>query len=132
VITYLRRREQWGSQIPPSAASSRKTKKRKSYSQVIEHGQEKEIAEYFAHIYADYPDVLTTDDLAAMTGLHKKSFWRIFQAGHINYLMCGRKYFIPKVYAWEFIASRRFIDAWSNSEDFIKILEGFEEWKNQR
>lgn len=131
VIAYLQQRDKHGSMVPVGAVSSRQTKKRRSYSQVVERGQENEVAAYFKCIYSGYPDVLTTTNMAEMTGLHKKSFWRIFQAGHIKFLMCGRKYLIPKAYAWEFIGSRRFIDAWSNSESFINILEGFEVWKQK-
>ena len=128
VITYLRRREQRGSMIPVGAANSRITKRRRSFSQVIEPGQEQEVVEYFAHTYAEYPDVLTTQDMVTMTGLHKKSFMRILKEGHIKVLANSPRYIVPKVYFWEFIASRRFIEAWSNSDDFIRNLEGFEKW----
>ena len=134
VIAYLRQREQRGSMIPVGAASSHKITKhrRRSFSQAVDPGQEQEVAEYFAHIYTDDPDVLATEDMAAMTGLHKKSFQRIVSEGHIKFLESSARYIIPKVYFLEFISSRRFIDAWSNSEDFIKILEGFEAWKLSR
>jgi excisionase family DNA binding protein len=129
VITYLRQREQKGSMMPKGAVNSREPKQRKSsFSQYIAPGDEQGVVEYFADIYADYPDVLTTDDMAAMTGLHKKSFQRIIEAGDIKFLTVGRRFFIPKAYFWEFIASRRFIDAWSNSDGFINILEVFREW----
>jgi len=132
VIAYLRQRERKGSMVPGGAVSSRKTKRRRSFSQAVDSGQENEVVEYFKHIYSDYPDVLTTYDLAEMTGLHKKSFQRIIGAGHIKLLTSSPRYIIPKVYFWEFIASRRFIDAWSNSDEFIKVLEGFEKWRTQR
>jgi hypothetical protein len=132
VIAYLRQRDKSGSMIPIGASNSRQTKRRRSYSQAITSGQEKEVVEYFKHIYADYPDVITTDDMAAMTGLHKKSFQRILNEGHIKVLATSPKYIIPKVYFWKFIGNRRFIDAWSNSNEFIRILEGFEEWKSRR
>ena len=133
VITYLRQREQRGSMIPIGAVNSRKATgvRRRSYSQTVVLGEEQEVAQYFSHLYAHYPDVITTQDMEAMTGLHKKSFMRIIAAGHIKVLASSPKYIIPKLYFWEFIASRRFIDAWSNSEDFIKVLEGFEAWKSQ-
>jgi len=54
---------------------------------------------------------------------------RIIAAGHIKVLARSPKYIVPKAYFWKFIESRRFIDAWSNSENFIQILEGFEAWK---
>jgi excisionase family DNA binding protein len=130
VITYLRQREQKGSGIPKGAVNSREPKRRKtSFSQYIAPGDEQEVVRYFADICADHTDVLTTDDMAAMTGLHKKSFQRIIESGDIRFLTVGRRYFIPKAYFLEFVASRRFIDAWSNSEGFIKVLEGFQEWK---
>lgn len=118
--------------IPRGAVNSRKTIRRKaSFSQEVAPGYEYEVAEYFAHVYADYPDVLTTTDMAAMTGLHKKSFQRIIEARHIKFLTVGRRYYIPKIYFWEFVASRHFIDTWSNSEGFIKVLECFKAWERQ-
>jgi hypothetical protein len=56
---------------------------------------------------------------------------RILKDGHIKVLESSPRYIVPKIYFWEFVASRRFIDAWSNSDDFIRILEGFEEWKQR-
>ena len=132
VIAYLRQRDKSGSMIPVGAVSSRTAKRRRSFSQAIATGEEKEVANYFTDVYADYPDVLTTQDMEAMTGLHKKSFMRIIAAGHIKVLAKSPKYIIPKVYFWEFIGSRRFIDAWSNSEKFIMVLENFEAWKQSR
>jgi hypothetical protein len=129
VITYLRRREQLGSLIPVGATTSRPVANpRKSFSQVVSQEQGREIVAYFEHIYADYPDVLTTADVGVMTGLHKKSIIRIVTEGHLKVLIKRPKSLIPKPYLWEFIASPRFISLWSNSEDFIRVLEGFEEW----
>jgi hypothetical protein len=132
VIAYLRCRDRDGSMIPVGVTSSRKPNiARRSYSQTVAYGQEREVVQYFTDIYVDYPDVLTTDDMAAMTGMHKKSFMRILKDGHIKALASEPRYFVPKVYFWEFIASRRFIDAWSNSNEFIRILECFETWQKQ-
>ena len=133
VIDYLRLREKSGSMIPTEAVNSRKNKKyatgsRNSFAKIVTSGQEQMVANYFAHLCADYGDVLTVYDIADITGLHKNSLLKLLKAGHLKYLARGRKYFIPKVYFLEFIASRRFIDAWSNSDDFIRIMEGFEKW----
>ena len=133
VIEYLRRRDREGSLIPAGATSSREpSDSKRSYSQIVSRGQEREVAKYFAEVYADYPDVLTTDDMAIMAGMHKKSFMRILKDGHIKVLASEPRYIVPKVYFWEFIASRRFIDAWSNSDEFIRVLEGFEAWRQQK
>lgn len=129
VIDYLRKRDRQGSMIPVGAVNSRKTNRRKaSYSQDVAPGDEYLVAEYFEHLYADYPDILTTSDMAEMTGLHKKSLQRIIEAGHIKVLASSPRCIIPKVYFLRFVASRRFIDVWSNSEAFIKVLEGFKAW----
>ena len=135
VIAYLQERERKGSMVPVGAVNSRRTKqsyRRRSYSQAIAPGKEKDVAKYFAEVYADYPDVLTTDDMAAMVGMHKKSFMRILKDGHIKVLASEPRYIVPKAYFWDFIASRRVIDAWSNSDEFIRILEGFVAWREQR
>jgi len=133
VIEYLRRRDCEGSLIPAGATSFRDPSDRKrSYSQVVSRGQEREVAKYFAKVYSDYPDVLTTNDMAAMTGMNKKSFIRILKDGHITVLASEPRYIVPKVYFWDFVVSRRFIDAWSNSDEFIRILESFEAWREQR
>jgi hypothetical protein len=133
VTEYLRRRDREGSMIPAGATSSREpSTSKRSYSQVVSRGQEREAVKYFAEVYADYPDVLSTDDMAAMAGMHKKSLMRILKDGHIKVLASKPRYVVPKVYFWDFIASRRFIDAWSNSDEFSRILEGFEEWRQNR
>jgi len=133
VIEYLHRRDREGSLIPAGATSSRvSSDSKRSYSQIVARGQEREVAKYFTEVYVDYPDVLTTDNMAAMVGMHKKSFMRILKGGHIKVLASEPRYIVPKVYFWDFIASRRFIDAWSNSNEFIRILDGFEAWKKQR
>jgi len=103
-----------------------------SFSQEVAPGDEQSVAEYFAHVYADFPDILTTLDMAAMTGLHPKSFHRIIKAGHIKFLAKSPKYIVPKVYFLDFVASDRFIEAWSCTEEFTKILGGFKEWKATR
>ena len=133
VIEYLRRRNCKGSMIPIETTSSREPRTdKRSYSQIVARGKEREVAKYFAEVYADYPDVLSTDDMAAMVGMHKKSFMRLLKDGHIKVLASSPKYIVPKVYFWEYIASRRFIDAWSNSDEFVRVLEGFEVWRERR
>ena len=138
VITYLRKREEVGSMIPPGAVTSRQYKKRvytgshKSFSQIVRPGHEREIGKYFAHIYADFPDILTADDVAEMTGLNKSSVLKLLKAGTIRAIEVKPKYLIPKQYLLEFVVTRRFFEAKTDSEDFKKILGGFEIWKTAR
>jgi len=136
VITYLYRREKVGSMIPPGVVTSRYknrtiTANRKSFAEMVVEGQEWEIAEYFGFIYAEYNDVLTTMEVAEMTGLDKNTIQRLSRDGHIKSLERRPTYLIPKQYLLEFVASRRFIELKTNSETFKKILGGFEIWKKE-
>ena len=139
VITYLRHREKWGSMIPPGAVSSRSKNRenniinnRKSFSQYITAGQELDIFEYFTHIYSDFSDILTTADITEMTGLNKSTVLKLLKSGQIKSLTNSPKYLIPKKYLMEFVVTRRFIEAKTNSELFTKILGGFEIWKTAK
>ena len=135
VITYLQQREEWGSMIPPGVVSSRSKYRenniisnRKSFSQYITAGQELDIFEYFTHIYSDFGDILTTMDIVEMTGLDKSTVLKLLQAKKIKSITNKPKYLIPKQYLLEFVVTRRFIEANSDSELFKKILGGFEIW----
>jgi len=136
VIAYLQNREKYGSMIPPGAVTSRYRDRkniaagnRKSFSQIVKQGQECLIAEYFNFIYINCADVLTTNDIAEMTGLDRGTILKLAQSGHIKSLVSSPKYLIPKQYLLEFVITRRYIEAKSNSELFKKILGGFEIWK---
>ena len=138
VIIYLCRREKVGSMIPPGAVTSRYKKrknitesKRKSFSELVTQGKEKEVAEYFNFIYADCNEILTTNEIADMTGLNRGTVLKLAQSGHIKSLTDRPKYLIPKQYLLEFVVTRRFLEAKTNSELFKKILGGFEIWKQQ-
>jgi len=129
VTSYLQRRDKEGSMIPVGATSSRRSGTiKRFYAQMIVRGQEREIAKYFSDVYAHYPDVLDVNDMATMIGLCKKTILCILKNGHIKLLANKPKYIVPKIYFWDFVTSRRFIDARSNSNSFIRILAGFEEW----
>ena len=135
VIVYLNHRDKYGSMIPPGAASSRNKQppgSRKSFAQIVYPGQEQEVAEYFNYIYADYDDVLTTDDIADMTGLNRNTIVKMLKDGHIKSVTDRPKYLIPKKYLLEFVVTRKFLEARTQSEYFKKILGGFEIWKTAK
>jgi hypothetical protein len=135
VITYLKNRERFGSMIPRRAVKSRPLKtgnNRNSFSKIIKPGQEGKIAEYFKFIYADYDDILTMVDVAEMTGLYKSTVLKLLKTKQIKSMTNKPKYLIPKKYLLEFVVTRRFIEAKTDSELFKKILGGFEIWKNAK
>ena len=135
VITYLYRREEVGSMIPRGVATSRNKRTmstRKCFAKMVTPGQETYIAEYFNFIFAEYDDILTALDLVEMTGLEKSTVLKLLKSGAIKSLMTYPKYLIPKQYLLEFVVTPRFIEYRTNSEHFVKILGGFEIWKNAR
>ena len=137
VITYLYRRDKVGSMIPPGAVTSRYKNRtinitRKSFSQMITQGQEWEIAEYFKYIYAADDEILTTADVADMTGLSNNTIIKLARDGYIKALTDTPQYLFPKQYLLEFVVTPRFIEIKSNSKVFKKILGGFEIWKTAK
>lgn len=135
VITYLRRREQWGSMIPRGAVSSRSNHPktpRRTFATMVAPGEENKIAEYFEFIYSDFPDLLTTPDIVEMTGFSSRTILQLLKAGEIKALRVGSKYMIPKVYLLDFVQTPRYIEAKSNSESFFKVLGGFQLWKTAK
>jgi hypothetical protein len=138
VITYLRDREKQGSMIPPGAVTShyrrknRVTSNRKSFSQLVEQGQAGDIVKYFKLIYADYDEVLSAPDVIEMTGLNKSTILKLLKSGKIKSLSQSPRYLIPKKYLMEYVASRQYLEARTNSEQFRKILGGFEIWKTAK
>ena len=131
VIDYLRRREQVGSMISRGATSTRMSH-RKCFAQMVESGHMTDIAKYFDHIYADYADVLTSADVVEMTGLERSTILNLLKSGVIKSIAVNPKYLIPKQYLLEFVATPHFIEYRTNSEEFLKVLGGFEMWKLQQ
>lgn len=130
VITYLRRREQWGSMIPKGETSSRRPPKnpRASFANVVKPGDEKTVIDYFAYICADYPDVVTTADIVDMTGIAGETVRRMVRAGDLEAIATQPHHLIPKVHVLKLVGSQRYISMYSNSEQFKKILGGYEIW----
>jgi len=139
VISYLQKRDSVGSMIPIGVVTSRKkggidksADARPSFSQIIDLGYEREVAKYFKHIYAEYGEVLTANDITEMTGLNKSTILKLLGGGHIKSLCNYPKYLVLKQYLLEFVASKKFIEASSKSENFKKIIGGFWLWKNAK
>lgn len=137
VIVYLRQRDKFGSRIPTGAVNSKKSKNyatgsRSSFSNLVTPGQEQILVDYFAYLCSEYSDVLTVKDIADLTGLHKNSLHKLLNARHIKSLASSPRYIIPKRYFLDFVSTKRFLEIRTSSEQFNKLLEGFEEWKQSR
>ena len=141
VITYLRRKEQWGSMIPPGLMSSRltgnygaekKKPSRKCYADIISSASESELVEFFIYIYEDYPDMLTTKEASEMTGFSVKSICYLITSGDIEAIFHSSQYLIPKESLLSFVTSKKYCDSRCNSPQFQKVLSAFEIWLSKR
>ena len=131
VITYLRRREQWGSLIPRGALKGPK-KESRNKQPPISLATENELMAYFSERYASYPDILATSDVSVMTGLHRNTIRKFIREDLIEVINQCDIYLIPKTCLIEFVKSRKYIRCKSPSEDYKDIIGGFETWKAAR
>ncbi|MDL2293797.1 helix-turn-helix domain-containing protein [Ruminococcaceae bacterium OttesenSCG-928-D13] len=131
VITYLRRREQWGSLIPRGALKSPKKGSRKKQPPIF-HATENELTAYFSERYASYPDILATSDVSAMTGLHRNTIRKLIRENLIEVINQCDTYLIPKPCLIEFVKGPKYTRCKSPSEDYKKVIGGFEIWKAAR
>jgi hypothetical protein len=139
VITYLRRKEQWGTMIPPGLMTSRKANVpsppspvRKSFADYMGIATEQELMDYFAYIYADFPDMLTVNETADMTGLDYKSIFSLVKAGQLKAIKYEAKYLIPKGCLLSYVSSKHYFDSRCRSPHFFKVISAFEIWLKRR
>ncbi len=131
VIAYLNKRDKVGSMIPYGAVTSKhgKTGERVSFSSLITGNNEQQLAEYFAFIYSEYPDVLIVDDVVEMTGLSSRTILKFIHNGELKVIDSCPRFIISKIHLLELVKTVRFVDCKSNSEMFKKLLGGFKLWE---
>jgi len=131
-ISYLRRREQFGSMIPFGSVSSRspyrKTEPQLLLSVLMNKDTEYKVRIFFEQLYANYDDALTVPDIIEMTGLNQKTILLLLKNGEIKSLSKHPRYIIPKIFLLDFVASLQFIKTRNTSEIFSQIQEDFEIW----
>jgi len=138
VIVYLQGREKSGSMIPRGAVNNKRKYPRKSkeeqvtFQSKINSDEEYLIKEYFEHIFADCPDVLTPSAVANLIGFCVNTIRKNIQMGALKSIVYSNKYIIPKVYLMDFLLSKSFTCAYSPSDTFKQLLDGFVTWKNTR
>lgn len=54
-------------------------------------------------IFANYPDVLTVEDLSKMLGISTKTAYKLLKEKKIKSITIGRTYKIPKIYVLEYL-----------------------------
>ena len=55
--------------------------------------------------FADYPDVVSVDELQAMLRIGRNSAYDLLRSGAIQTLKVGKKYIIPKLNVVKYISS---------------------------
>lgn len=131
VITYLRRREQLGSMIPRGAATSKKKRKKKKLP-AIYTGNKEDVEAYFQNIFAYCPDAMTTAEISKATGLHNATIRKMIKTGKLKAVSQHKKYFIPKQYFLDFVATQEFFQCKSNSKVFQDLIARYSPWAEKR
>lgn len=133
VITYLLRREQSGSMIPKGAVSRKKYPSKKSTSVVpqILTSSERSIQAYFKARFSAYPDVLTIQQVAFMTGLCDATISRLIKRKALKALPYNRGHVVPKEWLMEFVKSEEYLKFRGLSEEFKNVINDFEKWKTK-
>lgn len=54
-------------------------------------------------MFCEYPDIVTTEQVALMLGIGKSSAYALLQGKQIRHVKVGRKYIIPKQAVIDFV-----------------------------
>lgn len=54
-------------------------------------------------IFADYPDVVSIDQLSAMLGISTKTAYKLVKSQEIKSITIGRTYKIPKIFVLDYL-----------------------------
>lgn len=54
-------------------------------------------------IFADYPDVVSIDQLSSMLGISTKTAYKLIREKKIKSITIGRTYKIPKIFILEYL-----------------------------
>jgi len=101
---------------------------KKNYIVFLSEVPQANFLNYLQHTYSLYPDVMTPNDVAEITGLIENTIQHYSRAGYIKTFHINRKHMIPKPYVYEFLMSSKFIESLSPVEFIIKIAHELEEW----
>ena len=84
---------------------------------------------YFEEVCSHYGDVLTLPEIMQITGLCDNKILRLLKSGEIKSISSVPRYLVPKIYLLKYVASPKYREIRSNLPNFLKALEGFEQWK---
>ncbi len=89
---------------------------------------EKEMRRYYAELLAEYPDVLTTSEIAVITGYGTTSVNYWCNKNYIKHFKRNCVNHIPKIYLIDFFCSKHFRSITRKSSWHIYTLQRFSRW----
>lgn len=128
VIDYLKKRDQYNDSMIPKGAIERKkypSKKQALTLPPILTSSKNQVEAYFKKLYSSYPDVVTTNQAALMTGLSKKTITGLIKKGTLQAISHNRGYVVPKQWLMDFVTSDDYLTFRSSSEKFKSIIHGY-------
>lgn len=115
VIAYIEAVEQNGDITPVGIFSSNCRGKSKNadefqalYEYLTEESHVAQFREYYKKLFKQYPDGLTTVQIAQMTGFHRNSVNKWIKNGHLKAYR-GNINLIPKTYVLDFLCSDYYV-----------------------
>lgn len=134
VIAYLDAIEKNGDITPVGifSSNSRKSKKEDEFQALYEYLTKEEhvaqLREYYKKLFKQFPDGLTTVQIAKMTGFHRNSVNKWIKSGHLKAYR-GNVNLIPKTYVLDFLCSDYYVKTHVRSvlqkEHMLNFLELF-------
>lgn len=135
IIAYLEAVEKTGDITPVgifSSACREESKKTDEFQALYEYLREEnhvvQLREYYKKLFKQFPDGLTTAQIAQMTGFHRNSVNKWIKSGHLKAYR-GNVNLIPKTYLLDFLCSDYYVKAHVRSavqkEHMLNFLELF-------
>ena len=122
VVEYLQQRG--GSPSLYRAPNGYYAKKKVSFDEVFTTEDLNNMRHFYENLLFDYPDVLTTVDVADFTGYNKNSVGGWCSKGHLKSFLVRQKFRIPKEYLLDFLISEQFIS--------IAVQSSKHKWFNEQ
>ncbi len=127
VIQYLQDRETNGIAYKPpegyykEKAYPKSVKKRKVV--VIPPEKKEEVRTYYEGKLSTYKDIMTTNDVSAVTGYSRETIIEWHNKNEIKCFLIHRKLMFPKEYVIDFMLSKRFNEIKKMSKKHMELLE---------
>jgi len=137
VIAYLHRVDTINNERTTSTINCKTvypTVLRKTYAASILSIPEVTLIKFLEDKYSHCPDVMTSSEMAEITGLNANTILTYIKRGAITAFKINRLHMIPKPYAFKFIISRQFIESISSAMYVLGFNSELDEWceKNRK